>query len=453
MTTNIFALVIVLGVLVFIHELGHFIIARLFGVGVEKFSLGFGPRIIGKKIGITDYRISAIPLGGYVKMVGEEPDAEIDPADIPLSFTHKHVLKRIAIVAAGPLFNFFLAILIFFFIFQISGVQLLKPIVRNVTVNSPAENSGLKKGDRIIEINGASIESWEDISNSVTSSKGRTLDVSIQRDGSDLTLNILPKLSSANTIFGDEFERYEIGASGIPVLKPAVGEIMAGSPAEKSGLKKGDLITAINGSGIKTWDDMKQIISSSKGEILELSILREQTIHALTITPEPTTEKTMLGKKVQTYRIGIAAPVFDIPDAVFIKKLNPFQSLSTSIVRTYDLSKLIIVGLVKMIQGRISTKELGGPIMIAKMAGDQAREGAENLIFFIAFLSINLAILNFLPIPVLDGGHLFFFTIEAIQGKPVSIRVREVAQQGGLIILLLLMIFAFYNDIMRVFFN
>jgi regulator of sigma E protease len=352
MSVNIFALIVVLGVLIFFHELGHFLVARLFGVGVEKFSLGFGPKLIGRKIGITDYRISAIPLGGYVKMVGEEPGAEIDPADIPISFTHKHVFKRILIVAAGPFFNILLAVLIFFTVFQVSGVFVLKPIVGEVKEDSPADKGGLKKDDVIVSIDGAQLSSWEDMAKIITESKGKTLSVSVGRGESELVLNVTPEPKTFKNIFNEDIERYVIGITA-----------------------SGD---------------------------------------------------------------------------VFSKELNFIQSLSESIKQTYNITALTIKSVVKMLQGAISPKTLGGPIMIAQMAGQQAREGATNLIFFIALISINLAILNFLPIPVLDGGHLIFFSIEAVTGRPVSIRVREIAQQAGVFVLILLMIYVFYNDITRV---
>lgn len=346
-----FSFIVVLGVLIFVHELGHFLVARFFGVGVEKFSLGFGPKIFGKKIGITDYRISAIPLGGYVKMIGEEPDAELDPKDIPLSFTHKHVLKRICIVAAGPLFNFLLAIIIFFGFFQIYGTHTLKPIV---------------------------------------------------------------------------------------------GKIQEGSPAEKSGLQQGDLIFAINHDSVSTWEEMAALIGQSNGGILVVSIKRGDEVRTLAVEPVLKTDKNLFGEEIERYIVGITAS-----GDVFSKKLNPIQAFSESLSHTYKVTVLMFVGIGKLIQGSISADNLGGPIMIAQMAGDQAKEGFENLLYFIAFISINLAILNFLPIPVLDGGHLLFFFIEAVRGRPVSIRVREIAQQGGMFVLLLLMIFVFYNDVMR----
>lgn len=353
MSVNIFALVIVLGVLIFFHELGHFLVARLLGVGVETFSLGFGPKMIGKKIGITDYRISAIPLGGYVKMVGEQPDADLDPADIPLSFTHKHVFKRILIVAAGPFFNILLALIIFYGIFQISGML---------------------------------------------------------------------------------------------ILKPSIGEVNEGTPAYRTGLKKGDLVVSIDGVKISSWEDMAKMITTSKGNPLSISVLRDNSVYIVDVTPEPKIFKNIFNEDIERYVIGVTAS-----GDFFTEDLNVFQALSQSFIQTYHITALTIKGVVKLFQGTVSPKTLGGPIMIAQMAGQEAREGPVNLTFFIALISINLAILNFLPIPVLDGGHLLFFFLEAVIGRPVSIKIREIAQQAGIFVLILLMIYVFYNDIARVF--
>jgi regulator of sigma E protease len=355
MGTNILSFIIVLGVLIFFHEFGHFLIARFFGVGVEKFSLGFGPRLIGKKVGITDYRISAIPLGGYVKMVGEEPDAEIDPEEIPLSFTHKHVAKRMLIVAAGPVFNILLAVIIFFGIFLSSGTF---------------------------------------------------------------------------------------------VLKPSVGSVKQGAPAFSAGLEKGDLIIAINESAINSWDEMAEIINGSKGKTIRLAVRRGDSTQNFTIAPEQVTTKNIFGENIQRYIIGITAS-----GESYSKDLNLFQAFSESLLQTYRITELMVVIIAKLITGDISTDTLGGPIMIAQMAGDSAKAGIGSLISFIALISINLAIINLLPIPVLDGGHLLFFSIEAIKGSPVSIKVREIAQQIGLFLLILLMILVFYNDISRIFFS
>lgn len=355
MILTIVSFAVVLGILIFIHELGHFLMARLFGVGVEKFSLGFGPKIFGKQVGITDYRISALPLGGYVKMVGEEPDADIDPEDIPISFTHKSVYKRIMIVAAGPLFNLLLAVVIFFVMFQ---------------------------------------------------------------------------------------------ASGSYIVTPLVGKVGEGTPAEKAGLLKGDRVAGIDGLPVETWNDMVDIISNCGGKVLEFKVKRGDETLSFTIRPDILTDKNLFGEEIQRYVIGITAS-----DERIHQPLNPIQAFTRSLDQTYFITKITVVSIVKLLQGSLSPKTLGGPIMIAQMSGQQAKEGISNLIFWIALLSINLGILNFLPIPVLDGGHLLFFFIEAIIGRPVNVRMREIANQIGIFVLLLLMIYVFYNDITRVFFS
>jgi regulator of sigma E protease len=343
---------IVLGVLIFFHELGHFLCAKAFGVGVEKFSLGFGPKILGKTVGRTEYCISAVPLGGFVKMVGEQPDEEIDPRDRPLSFTHKSVGRRILIVLSGPLFNFFLAVVIFFLVFAVSGLVEVKPVVGEVREGSPAAKAGLEAGDRFVRIEGQEVDSWSDMAALIGESRGETITVTLSRDGKTLERRITPRKESMENIFGEKQARYVIGITA------------AGETANR--------------------------------------------------------------------RLGV---------------IGAFKE---SLVRTYLITKLTIVSVVKLIQGAVSVKTLGGPIMIAQMAGEQAEAGAVNLLFFIALVSINLGILNLLPIPVLDGGHILFFTIEAVTGRPVSLKTREIAQQLGILLLMMLMIFVFYNDIMRI---
>ncbi len=348
---NIFAFIVVLGVLIFFHELGHFLVARFFGVGVEKFSLGFGPRLFGKTVGRTDYRLSLIPLGGYVKMVGEEPDTEIDPALIPISFTHKNVYQRFAIVAAGPLFNLLLAVLIFFVVFMTSGVSVLRPVVGEVDKGSPAEGAGLQSKDVIVSIGGTAVTSWEEMSEMIKATGGQTFEIGFEREGRRRTVQITPELKTTQNLFGEDIERYLIG------VRP----------------------------------------------------------------------------------LGDWLP----------RQLSFTESLAMSVTRTWEITELTVLSVVKLIQGKLPAETLGGPIKIAKMAGAQAKEGLTALMIFIAVISINLAILNFLPIPVLDGGHLMFFTIEIISRRPVSIKVREIAQQIGIFLLISLMIFVIFNDIVN----
>ena len=351
MSTSIFAFIIVLGVLIFFHELGHFLVARFFGVGVEKFSLGFGPRLIGKTVGMTDYRVSLIPLGGYVKMVGEEPDSEIEPYLIPQSFTHKSVFKRFLIVAAGPMSNLLLAVVIFFLVFQTSGTYVLRPLVGEVDTPSVAARAGLQKDDLVVAIDGIDITSWEEMAAQISNSQGRSMSFVVERTGQRLTVDLVPELKTTQNLFGEDIERYVIGIR-------------------------------------------------SAGDVIP-------------------------------------------------RELSLVESVQMSVARTWEITELTVLSVVKLIQGKLPAATLGGPIKIAQMAGAQAREGVINLLIFTAVISINLGILNFLPIPVLDGGHLMFFVIEMISRRPVSIKIREIAQQFGIFLLLMLMIFVIYNDIVN----
>ena len=352
---SLVAFIVVIGILVFIHEFGHFIAARISGVGVQIFSLVFGPKLLKKKYGRTQYCICAIPLGGYVKMVGDEPGAPLDPDDIKESFTHKSLLKKSFIVAAGPLSNFLLAIFIFFALYQFAGIYLPSPVVGKVVDNSPAFEAGIKSGDIIRAINNQEVESFEDIFSLVGGSKGDKIEIVVERGGELKGMVVIPELKPAKNVFGEDVEKYIIG---------------------------------IIGSG--------------------------ETFH---------------------------------------KRFNPFQAVKRALDDTYGLVKLTIVSVGKMITGSVSAKNLGGPLMIAQLAGEQAKAGWMDFAFFIALLSVNLGIINLFPIPVLDGGHLLFFGIEAITRKSVSDRVREKMIQFGAAVLVALMVFVNYNDFVRIFFN
>lgn len=342
---TLFSFIVVLGVLIFFHELGHFLVARLFGVGVEKFSLGFGPRIVGKKIGTTDYRISAIPLGGYVKMIGEDPDDDVNPADVNMSFMHKHPFKRMLIVFAGPLFNVFLAVLIYF-----------------------------------------------------------------------LMCHFSPQI---------------MGLS-----KPSIGKVEEGSPAQTAGLKKDDLITAIDGVVVSKWEDVVDIIKRGKGKTITVSILRGKSDLDVRITPR-------FEKERGQYLIGIYY-------SGEVIELNPFQALFKSIIYTYNRVSDVVLFVGKLITGKFpAEKALGGPISIAAISGQMVRAGLWPFLWMIAFISINLAILNLFPLPPLDGGHLLFFGIELIFRRSVNLRVREITQAIGFFLLITLMVYVFYIDIMR----
>jgi len=340
--------VVVLGVLIFVHELGHFLVAKRAGVSVLKFSLGFGPKIAGFERGGTEYIVSAIPLGGYVKMLGEDPKEEV--ADRERSFSARPVAWRSAIILAGPGANFLLAIVIFWVVFMV-GVPTLATKVGEVMDRFPAQDAGILKGDRIVAIEGRPIEKWDDLAKQIHQSPGRPVRLTVDREGRRFDLTVAPKVTKQKNLFGEE---QEIGLLGI-------------APAE-----------------------------------------------------EFLTERT-----------------------------DPIRAFGKAVYKTYDLSLLVVLTFVKLIQGVVPAKTIGGPLLVAQMAGEQARLGVLNLLFFTALLSINLGILNLLPVPILDGGHLFFSLIEAVRGRPISLKKREMAQQVGLVLLVALMIFAFYNDIFR----
>lgn len=346
----VFYAVLAFGILIFFHEFGHFLIAKASGVRVLKLALGFGPRIMGKKIGETEYHICAIPLGGYVKMLGEDPEERIDERDIDRSFSHKSVHHRMGIVIAGPAFNCFLSIVIVWFL-----------------------------------------------------------------------------------LIGE-----------VPYRSTETDEIIKDYPAHSAGLQKGDRIISINGKEVYRWRDMARIIATSEGEALEVEYLRNHQRHVTLIHPKAETVLTQFGDEVEVYRIGITST-----QEVFTEKFGPWKAWVESVVWTWDKIVLTITGLIKLVQGKISFKTLGSPILIGKMAGDQAKLGASNYFFFIAFISVILAVMNMLPIPILDGGHLLFFLIELAIGKPVDIKVRGVANYIGIIILASIMALAIYNDINR----
>ncbi|HEX9445042.1 MAG TPA: RIP metalloprotease RseP [Candidatus Binatia bacterium] len=348
---SIVSAVIGLGILIVIHELGHFLVAKKMGVGVLTFSIGFGPKLIRKKIGETEYAVSAIPFGGYVKMVGEDPTDEVEAVDQEKSFSRQPLLKRAAIVAAGPLSNLFLAFFIFASVMVFFGVRTLTTQVGEVVPDLPAAKAGIQKGDRVVAINGHPVDSWVDFARRIKESDGSPLTIGLERDG----------------------RRMDI-----------------------------------------------------------------------TVQPTKTEEKDALGEKRETWRIGIS------PQETTVK-VSPLAAVGQAFTQTRDLSIFTLMALFKMVKGDISPKTLGGPLLIAQVAGQQAREGPTTFFLFIAVLSINLGVLNLLPIPVLDGGHLLFFFIEAIIGRPVAEKQRERAQQVGIVLLLLVMAYAFYNDIARFF--
>jgi regulator of sigma E protease len=347
---TLISFIVLLGILIFVHEFGHFLAARIAGVGVLKFSLGFGPKIFGRKIGETEYVLSWIPLGGFVKLLGESGSEELPPEDEKRSFYKQPTWKRMLIVLAGPVFNFLLAVLIFIIVLMY-GLPSLTAEVGQVQKDSAAFEAGMVNGDKIISIDGNKIVFWEDIRTIISDIKGKEVVVIVERGTEKKNLSVKPKLSNAKNIFGEE---------------------------------------------------------------------------------------------VPTYLIGIAPS-----GKTIIERRNPWEAIIGSVYKTWEISKLTVISVVKMLEGVISPRTLGGPIFIAQVAGAQVKEGIIPFILFMAILSINLGVINLFPIPVLDGGHIFFYLIEMVTRREISIKVKEISQQIGFAILLMLMLFVIFIDIER----
>lgn len=351
--TSVLAIALVLGALIFFHELGHFLVARAMGIGVKTFSLGFGPRLAGFQWGLTEYKLSAVPLGGYVQLVGES-----GPEDLPEGFTERHsfalrpALQRMAVVAAGPMFNFILAWLIYWGLFFSSGM-------------------------------------------------------------------------------------YE--------LLPEIGGVRESGPAYEAGVRAGDTVAAIDGRAVETWDDVADFIAEAGERELTMEVLRGGERLRFTLRPEMSTRDNLFGEAIATPLIGIQAS-----GATREAPLGFFAAARVALEQTATIISLTAQGIVKLVQRVVPLETVGGPIMIGQIIHSQAQEGLANVLALTAVISVNLGLLNLLPIPVLDGGHILFFGIEALRGRPVSERVQIVTTKIGLALLLALMILAFYNDILRI---
>jgi regulator of sigma E protease len=440
---TILAAVIVLGVLIFVHELGHFLVAKRSGVGVLKFSLGFGPKLLGVKRGETEYLLSALPLGGYVKMIGEDPgDQSAEATDPRRSFSKKSVGVRARIILAGPLSNLLLPVAIFWGVFTFVGQPYLLPVIGTPEAGSPAAEAGLQSGDRVVTVDGQTIERWDEVLAAIRGSSGRTLTFAVARDSRTVWVRLEPRPLKTRDVFGQEIEVWDVGLQE-PLISTRIGELTPGDIAQKAGLKSGDRVVALNGLPVSDWEQMRKGIRGSPGKPLRITVERDGQRFDVEVTPRSTKQRTAAGEE-EIGQIGIGPA----PDSHY-RRLNPVYALAAGAQKTGELSVLIVQGFVKLIQAKISPKTIGGPILIGQMAGEVVQRGPVELLTFTALLSINLAILNLLPIPVLDGGHLLFSLIEWLRGKPVSLRKREIAQQVGMVLLVGLMIFAFYNDITR----
>ena len=537
--------VILLGILVFVHELGHFLIARLNGVRVEVFSLGFGKKIFQIKKGDTVYALSLIPLGGYVKMFGEQPGDAISEADKAVSFTHKTVLQRMSIVLAGPLMNLFFAVLLFGLI-TVVGEERKPAVLGDVAITSPAFEMGFRPGDQILKVAGQSVTTWDDLQDKLNELREQEVAFEISSKQNPESKSLTAKISSvpnpnpiatsklAGTVEGFQF--FSVGSTvavikgslldslgiktgdtikminGKPVqfwreveaagkeLRPGtqlnlvferlvsedsgktedltvnvqvpkaatlasvgieqsdlyLAKILDKSPAQKAGLKEMDKLIAINDIPLKGWEDVLKNIKEYAPEsgTVKFTIQRDGQKSELAITPQMTAQMNVVGKEEKRYTIGIV-PLISLASekSLFVRTLNPIAAAGAGIKKSYEMTVMTLLSLVRMFSGEISAKNVGGILSIGQAASESFRAGFNSFVQMMGVISISLFILNLLPIPVLDGGHILFYTIELIKGSPVSLKKMELAQQVGLVLLMSLMLFALFNDVNRVFFG
>jgi len=496
----------VIGILVFVHEFGHFIVAKKSGVEVEKFSLGFGPKIIGFKKGDTHYMISAIPLGGYVKMRGENPDEPL--TNDPKEFSSRGVGVRAAIVSAGPIMNILFAFmvmpLVYFIGIQVPAFLDKAPVAYWVAEDSPAKTADIQIGDRILAINGAEIDDWEmfNLQNTLVSG------ASALKNDKAVTIQIeRGKLQKEKTIILKKGNSYAGGIGIYHKMNPQIAGIVDGTPAQKVGLEPVDSIKKINDTTIMHWVQMSEIITTHPGEEITLTIERDGDLLNYEITPDATIDTvvksspadeaglktgdiiqsindkpvskwkeelsgkgsfqddklefkatrngeqlnaTVMLKEKDAIGISIAGKIGIMPlEETVLKRYGFLSAIKEGFKRTVGVIGLTLTVLKNLITLNLSVKTLGGPIIIAKMSGAAAKSGIPFLLVFTAFLSINLGVLNLLPIPILDGGHLLFMLFELIMRKPLSTKTMELIQKIGFAILMILIVTVTYNDLMR----
>jgi len=435
---TIIAFLIMLGVLITIHEFGHFLFAKMFGVRVEVFSIGFGPPIFRKKIGETLYQVALIPLGGYVKMYGEDSMTEPVQGEVdknafedPRSFHAKPRWQKILIAFAGPLFNFILAIVLFAVAYMMGIPQpqyMDKPVVIGyVAEDSLAEKIGLKAGDKIVAIDGEPVKNWKDLTIKLGMKAGHKVVLTIEREG---------KLIKKELNVPEDITKMSLGVS--PFIPAVIGAVQKGSPAEKAGLKVGDKIIAINDKFVKSWYDVAEYIHNYKGD-KPLKIFVKRGNKTLVFEVKP-----VYNEKLKTKIIGIA-PIQEVK----IVKYGFFEAIEKSFERTKELTIALFKVIKGLITGEVSIKTLGGPIAIAQFSGQALETGLSTFLFSMAFISLQLAYLNLLPIPVLDGGLILILLIESIIRRPIPERAKEILAYIGFALLGTLMLFVIYNDIVR----
>ncbi|HEV7572943.1 MAG TPA: RIP metalloprotease RseP [Thermoanaerobaculia bacterium] len=422
--TNVAGIVIVLGFLVFAHESGHFFVAKLFRVRVLVFSLGFGKRLFGFRKGATDYRVSLVPLGGYVRMAGDTPE-ENQPAN-PEEFLSKPKWQRFLILVAGPFMNIVIAIA-FMAIISMVGTEsiIIRPVIGEVTPGKPAARAGLLPGDRIVAINGEAMNDFDDMRLAIGMHGGTPLRINYVRNGQTLSTTLTPEREDSE--FGP------VGRAGIrPYLDTTVGRVKPGSPAATAGLRSGDRIVGVNGHAVSQLSELDTWFDAAKKSAIVLDVVRGTERFRATLPANG---------------IDSSDPYRGFIPPTEIRKLSFFPAIKDSVEQNWKMLRYAFITLGRLFRAEGSVKELSGPISIARISGEMLRRGWMNTIALMAMISLQLGIMNLLPIPVLDGGHIMILLIEGVARRDLSLRVKERIQQVGFAVLAALMIVVLYNDV------
>jgi regulator of sigma E protease len=427
---TILAFLFVLGVLIFVHELGHFLMARRIGVRVLTFSLGFGPKLLNIKRGDTEYCISAVPLGGYVKMAGENPEDSRTGA--PDEFLSKGKWQRFQVLIMGPVMNLLLAIVVMTAVFyqgaQVAIFEEQPVVVGTFTEKSAAQKAGVLAGDRIVAVDGKTVDTWDQFSMVIVAKAKRDVALSIVRGGKPVQISVVP----------DAQGKYEMGDIGVqPLVHPEVAEINPNQPAFEAGLQRGDVVLAAGGEQNIGYDHLIAAIRGSEGKSLPLTIKRGDTIKSITVTPRKIGDVVMMGAQLRPFETKTVDP-------------GPLQAFKLSLDKNWEWAKLIVQTLVGLFTRETSVKQLMGPVAIADLSGTAAQAGWIQLFSLMSMISLNLGLLNLMPIPVLDGGHIFILALEGLARRDFSMKVKEKMLLAGFVLLLALMVTVIYNDLMRI---
>ena len=430
MLTSIAAFTFVLGVLVFVHEMGHFLMARRIGIRVLTFSLGFGPKLLTVRRGDTDYCISAIPLGGYVKMAGENPDDVQSGADD--EFLSKTKWERFQVLIMGPAMNILLAFVVMAVVLyqgaDVPAYEEQPPIVGYVMEASPAEQSGIRVGDLILSIGGRPVQTWEELFVTVMPRAERELEVVLRRGLQEVTTQVTPEAQT----------QFQVGDLGVvPIMQPQILNVMTGDPADLAGIRPRDVITAVNDEPITRDNPFVETINANADVALMLTVVRGSQTLKIEVTPALRGNVGLIGVELSPFEVRTIEP-------------GPLQAIQMSFEKNYAWSGLIFQTLGGLLTSETSPKQLVGPLGIAQLSGGAAQIGLVALFTLMAMISLNLGILNLLPIPVLDGGHIFIMALEGLSRRDFSVRIKEKIQLAGFVVILMLMVTVIYNDLTRI---